>query len=256
MFAICPLSIVPVRKEPSDRSELVTQLLFGEWVEILETQGNWQRVRILQDDYDGWLDNKQLTPVEESEALTLIGAPFFYTLETSHPITCPDGSHLHVVLGSHLPFWREHQFQLLDKTLLFAGQVTSPGKAQALEIRSLALRYLNTPYLWGGKTPFGIDCSGFTQMVFRVNGISLPRDAWQQANTGLSIDWEEGCQEGDLAFFQNAEGKVVHVGIVLANQEIIHASGQVRIDTLTKEGITHRQKGNRTHTLHSIKRFV
>mgnify|MGYP003978580471 FL=1 len=122
-----------------------------------------------------------------------------------------------------------------------------------IKITENAMMYLNSPYLWGGRTPFGIDCSGFTQMVYRLQGIDLPRDAYQQAEVGTTLSFVEESEAGDLAFFDNAEGKVIHVGIILDNNHIIHASGKVRIDRIDQQGIFNKEEGKHTHKLRLIK---
>jgi gamma-D-glutamyl-L-lysine dipeptidyl-peptidase len=115
---------------------------------------------------------------------------------------------------------------------------------------------LNSPYLWGGKTPFGIDCSGFTQMAYKLAGIKLRRDAWQQAEQGHTINLLEETEPGDLAFFDNDEGNIVHVGIILRDHKIIHAAGKVRIDSIDHYGINNKELKKYTHKLRLIKRMV
>lgn len=255
MYAICHLSIVPVRKEPADRSELVTQLLFGDLLEIISEAGNWRNIRIMNDGYEGWVDWKQIRLLSDEQALIINSCPVILSDDIVHSSTLPNESYVNIVLGSQLPLLSDSQFELGGQTYLFAGKTIRPNRPSAISVRNQAMKYLNTPYLWGGKSPFGIDCSGFTQMVYRLNGISLPRDTWQQAATGQPVAWEDGLQEGDLAFFSNAEGKVIHVGIILTGLQIIHASGMVRIDSLIQSGIQHGESRQQTHSLHSIRRF-
>ena len=116
--------------------------------------------------------------------------------------------------------------------------------------------YLNSPYLWGGRSPFGIDCSGFTQMVFKLNGIKLPRDAYEQAEIGKTLNFIEETQKGDLAFFDNEEGKIIHTGIIIDKNKIIHSSGKVRIDNLDHYGIFNAETGKYSHNLRLIKKVV
>ena len=130
---------------------------------------------------------------------------------------------------------------------------TTTGFTTKEKLVGNALIYLNTPYLWGGRSPFGIDCSGFTQVVYRLQGISLPRDAYQQAEIGTTLSFIEESEPGDLAFFDNNEGKIIHVGIILENNHIIHASGKVRIDRIDQQGIFNKEKGQHTHKLRLIK---
>ncbi|MFM9053187.1 MAG: C40 family peptidase, partial [Bacteroidota bacterium] len=137
----------------------------------------------------------------------------------------------------------------------FKGNKVLPGRPVPDTIKSIAFGYLGAPYQWGGKSPFGIDCSGFTQMVFRINGIALPRDAWQQAETGVLLEKNDEVRTGDLAFFKNSDGKIVHVGIVLQQRQIIHASGEVRVDSLDQEGIFNNSTGKYSHRLDSLRRY-
>ena len=129
-------------------------------------------------------------------------------------------------------------------------------KTQRPKLIEDAYMYLNAPYLWGGKGPFGIDCSGFVQVVFRLNGILLPRDAYQQADIGDTLSFVEEGQAGDLAFFDNENGKITHVGILNDAQHIIHASGKVRIDRIDHQGIFHEENGTYTHRLRLLKRII
>ncbi|MFM2208213.1 MAG: hypothetical protein RL213_2188 [Bacteroidota bacterium] len=255
MVAICPLSVVPVRKEPSDRSELVTQLLFGDLVEITAQEGNWRQVLILEDRYTGWVDVKQLLALSDEEALLVNSVPSRLSAETVHEVRMEDGSSMHILLGSQVSAFHDRPLPLGDRSIPFEGETVTPSRPTPEGIVTCALKYLNAPYLWGGKSPFGIDCSGLTQMVFRMNGISLPRDAWQQAEKGAPVSWGDGLNTGDLAFFENQDKKVVHVGIVISGHRIIHASGQVRIDTLDEEGIVRSGDGVRTHKLCWVRRF-
>jgi cell wall-associated NlpC family hydrolase len=255
MYAICHLSVVPVRKEPSDRSEMTTQLLLGDLVEILQEEGNWRLVRILTDGYTGWVDLKQLVPANDAEALQANDSPAYYCSSLVANALQENGMVQPVLLGSFLPNFKNGEFRIGSSKARFTGSVLQPEKPTKEGIERTAMSYLNAPYLWGGKSPFGIDCSGFTQMVFRLNGLSLPRDAWQQAETGVVVEPDEPANSGDLAFFENPEKRVVHVGIVLEDRKIIHASGQVRIDRLDEQGIIRTIDHVRTHRLCCVKRF-
>lgn len=212
MKAYCFLSAVPMRSQPSDRAEMVNQLLQGDTFDILESQPQWSYIRCHYDGYEGWVDNKQWQPFDPS----------------------------------------------LDGTAHTLPAAASPATVAEQQ-------YLGAPYLWGGRTQMGIDCSGLTQVCFKACGVRLLRDASQQATQGTLVPTLTEARRDDLCFFNNNQGKIIHVGIYLGEGKIIHASGQVRIDTLTAEGIVNdspRGSLNRTpftrqltHTLHSIRRI-
>ncbi|MDC8105565.1 C40 family peptidase [Chryseobacterium sp. B21-037] len=234
---ICIVTVAPVRAENSDKAEIVTEILFGESADILEVNKNWTKIKMHYDGYEGWVDTKQIKPVSDEELekrkVTLITEDFSSVLMN-------DG-----------------------KTLLSMGsEVEFPAVAsrRSHDIReSIALtakEFLNVPYLWGGKSFFAVDCSGFTQLVYKVHDIKLPRDTYQQAEMGEPLTFVEESQPGDLAFFENTEGKIIHVGIMLENQKIIHASGKVRIDTLDSSGIFNKELNSHTHKLRVIKKVL
>lgn len=247
-YGLCHLSIVPVRKETSDMSELVTQLLYGDIFKITEQRKNWCKVCIEFDQYEGWIDCKQFVEITSGQ---------FHLIAESTPKIVTDlveyitdsNNHLQAItLGSVI-----NGLDVLEHH--YEGNFTE-GILKKEEIVKTALLYLNSPYLWGGKTPFGIDCSGFTQMVYKINGYKLQRDATQQAAQGDTLSFIEECEPGDLAFFDNQEGKITHVGIVLQNHNIIHAHGCVRIDHLDHTGIFNSQLQKHTHKLRVLKKIV
>ncbi|MFK7899582.1 MAG: NlpC/P60 family protein [Cyclobacteriaceae bacterium] len=224
------LSVIPVRSTPSDRAELTTQLLFGETYTILEEQEKWIKIACDFDSYEGWIDQKQLQ---------LINSKNKHQNYTVSALAKTDNTILSI--GSVIP--EESPSPIIE------GLVSSKKQ----NIIDTAKKYLNTPYLWGGKSIFGVDCSGFTQQVFKLAHINLPRDAYQQAELGTTIDFNDSSSS-DLAFF-STNNKITHVGILLDNNQIIHASGSVRIDTITKKGIVHADSKKLTHTLTTIKRI-
>lgn len=234
---ICVVTVAPVRAESSDRAEIVTEILFGESADILEVQKNWTKIKMHYDGYEGWMDTKQIKPVTEefltNRKVTLITEDFSSVITN-------DGKTL-LSIGSEVDF----------------PAVASRRSHDVRESIALtAKEFLNVPYLWGGKSFFAVDCSGFTQLVYKVHDIKLPRDAYQQAEKGRALDFVEESQPGDLAFFDNSEGKIIHVGIMLDNQRIIHASGKVRIDTLDSTGIFNKELNKHTHKLRVIKSIV
>lgn len=234
---ICIVTVAPVRAENSDKAEIVTEILFGESADILEVNKNWTKIKMHYDGYEGWVDTKQIRPVTDEELanrkVTLITEDFSSVLMN-------DGKTL-LSMGSEVEF----------------PAVASRRSHDTRESIALtAKEFLNVPYLWGGKSFFAVDCSGFTQLVYKVHHVKLPRDASQQAEVGETLSFVEESQPGDLAFFENADGKIIHVGIMLDNQRIIHASGKVRIDTLDSTGIFNKELNQHTHKLRVIKSII
>ena len=255
-YGICPLSVVPLRNAASDKSEMVSQVLFGEMVELVEKKGAWTKVRCTWDNYFGWMDSKQIKPIS--------GADFYRyqdhyacSLELLQPAV-GNGFYLPIPIGSTLPNFDGLNFNLNGSSFTFSGQAIAPGdfELNAEMILKIARRYLYAPYLWGGRSPMGIDCSGFTQMVFKLAGVKLPRDARQQVQEGHLVDFIEEATPGDLAFFENKSGKITHTGIIMPSQMIIHASGQVRIDKIDHFGIFNVEQKKYSHKLRVIKRFL
>jgi uncharacterized protein YgiM (DUF1202 family) len=253
MFGICNLAIVPVRAEPSDRSEIVTQLLFGEHIEILERQNQWARIKIQFDDYQGWVDSKQYQVISEANYKQLSNEAIILNADLIDYISAPENLLLPIPLGASLSFLNNSEIN--TSNFEFEGTKTSGIKPKSALINT-AFMYLNAPYLWGGKTPFGIDCSGFTQMVYKLNGYKIHRDASQQALEGEPLSFIEESEAGDLAFFDNEEGNIIHVGIIMDNNYIIHASGKVRIDRLDHLGIYNAELNKHTHNLRVIKKII
>ena len=253
MFGICNLAIVPVRSEPSDRSEIVTQLLFGEHLKILERQNQWARIKIQFDDYEGWVDSKQYQVISEANYNQLSKEAIILNADLIDYITSSDNLLLPIPLGASLSFLNNNEIN--TSNFDFEGTKTSGIKPKSALINT-AFMYLNAPYLWGGKTPFGIDCSGFTQMVYKLNGYKIHRDASQQALEGEPLSFIEESEAGDLAFFDNEEGNIIHVGIIMDNNYIIHASGKVRIDRLDHLGIYNPELNKHTHKLRVIKKII
>ncbi len=248
-YAYCKVSISPVRAENKDQAEIVTQLLFGEVFQIETIEGSWCKIVTYYDNYPGWIDVKHFKPLTVKEFGRWMDG---VTNESSiyRNLFTPWGKQ-RIVKGSFIPFADHQPFKIGSDEFQLEERV---DEKSAETIYELAREYLNTPYLWGGKTPFGIDCSGLTQSVFRFFGINLPRDASQQVENGLEIDFTDH-QSGDVAFFHNKNGKITHVGILNGEGQIIHASGCVRIDSITSQGIMNDETNELTHQLNCIKRF-
>ncbi len=260
-YGISELSIIPVRKKPAEKSEMLTQILFGEHFELLEETENWTKVKLAYDQYEGWVDAKMISRIESD---------LFASLNEQLPAVANDTFNLVlqeknyanqlIVPGSSFPFCntQEKSFRIGEKKYFYQGKVAESNSLENLRdsIVESALQYFNAPYLWGGRTPYGIDCSGFTQIVYKLNSIKIPRDASQQAQQGDSLTFLEESLPGDLAFFDDKDGRITHVGIIWDRQKIIHASGKVRIDNVDHEGIFNVDTKRYTHTLRLIKRIV
>lgn len=249
--AICTVPIAPVRSEAAHRSEMTNQLHFGELLEVLEEKEEWLRVRSTFDGYEGWVTVHlvSMLPAQLPQAS-------YYTTDLLSTARFREQD-IHVPAGTMLTGFDPATGKLWHPDYSFHGAFRhAQDGPDFLLLKKQASRWLNAPYLWGGKTVLGVDCSGFVQTLFKPHGIRLLRDAYQQAEQGVAVDRVADTTPGDLAFFQNEKGRVTHVGMVYGTGQIIHAAGKVRIDTLTDEGILVEETGRRTHNLHSLRRIL
>lgn len=257
-FGIINQSLVPVRKQPGDTSEMTNQLIFGELILVKSKLNDWLLIESIHDHYEGWVDEKQIKPLSKVEFDHLSEVDQAFT-QSIMSMAHADRNHqpLYLTMGSRLFQYKEHLFNNLEGNYFFSGKTfNKPNHPQGKQMVDTALEYLHAPYLWGGRSVWGIDCSGLVQMAFLLNGINLPRDAADQSLQGNLIDFIHETKPGDLAFFDNQEEKIIHVGIVLSDNQIIHASGKVRIDTLDHQGIYNSDLKKYTHKLRLIKRLV
>lgn len=257
MFTIVSIPLIPLRVEASERSEMVTQLLFGQQIEILEKAENWYWVRNLADNYEGWIAAKTINPRHFTE--TPLNTSKFKAAKTPMVVCFKTSSVEKIILpgGSMLPPTVREQFELAGEIYQIAqiDPVYTKNNNGQLAVE-LAQQYTNAPYLWGGKSLFGIDCSGLVQVVYSMLGIFLPRDASQQVEQGEVVDFLSEVQPGDLAFFANEEGNISHVGILINSHKIIHASGSVKKEIIDSQGIISSQTGEYSHNLRVIKRVL
>ena len=236
-FGICNLAVIPLRKEGNHTSEMVSQLLYNELYKVLDEKPGWDLIQSEEDQYEGWIQGIQHHEISETTFQELSHKTRFVV---DRPVL-------------------EHQGrQLSIGTLLYepvSGTMTIPEGFSPTLMLDFAQKMLGAPYLWGGRSVFGIDCSGFVQLCAHAAGKQLPRDASQQIQEGELVYFLPEIQPGDLAFFGNEEGKIVHVGMMLDTERIIHASGQVRIDYLDQTGIFNKERNEHTHRLQVIKRI-
>ena len=250
-FATLIVPAAPVRRKPRHNAEMTSQLLFGERVIVLKTKSDkWAKVRSLHDHYEGWISSFLLTPITEKDASLLdpiVATDLLNTIIISEKA-------MHIPAGSSLPGFNGSGGQLGSLTYTYNGHFADRFAAPATGDRLLekAMEWLNVPYLWGGRTPLGADCSGFVQVNAKITGIDLPRDTWQQAQAGNQVKKLKDASPGDLVFFDDND-TIVHVGILVNDQEVLHEYGKVRIDPIDKKGIINADTGKRTHSLRLIR---
>jgi len=261
MTFLTTVSVAPLRATASHRAEMVSQLLFGELCDWIATDGDFVQVKCRYDGYEGWVQQTQLAAIEtglfdRSMVCTkLVPAGVWVN---GRPTSLSPGCECYFKGTSRNEINRQ---ELLAGAYQIAYSADLPLTEQLhvvqnnFEMVEHARAMLGTPYLWGGKSIWGIDCSGLVQTAFKMAGMFLPRDAWQQAEGGDLVSFLQEAKQGDLAFFDNPEGRITHVGILLNEHEILHASGVVRIDRIDNFGIMNIETGVRTHTLRIIKRF-
>lgn len=261
MYGISNLSSIPVRTAPAEKSEMCTQILIGEHYEIIEETNKWCKIKLNHDEYEGWIDSKMVTPLSSNEFnylsnnLQAVSSNIFNIVQQVN--------HYHnflIVAGSTLPHFNKKNstFKIADTLYRLEGNaVIQSGKNDVRsQIINAALTYFNSPYQWGGRTPLGIDCSGLTQIIYKIAGIKIPRDAGEQVHLGEHFSFVEEALPGDLAFFDNEEGQIVHVGVIWEKNKIIHSSGKVRIDNIDHAGIYNTETKRYTHQLRIMKRII
>lgn len=257
IYHVCRVAVAPLRKEPSDRSEITSQLLFGDRVTLLEKTDKWCLVITLHDNYEGWMDYKQLQKITEVQFADEKNYQYLTPTQLDNTLIAPNGTKYYLTPGSTLPYFEDGFCLIGDQKFEVTSKPITPSKADfKLYVEQNAKFFENTSYLWGGRTIFGIDCSGFVQTVYKLNGIHINRDASQQAEQGETVDFLASAELGDLAFFDNEDGKITHVGLMLSNNQIIHSAGMVRIDPIDDQGIYNAELARYTHKLRIIKRFV
>lgn len=246
---ICKVTVAPVRAADSDRSEIVTQLLFGDFVEVLSVDKPWAHIRHEMDGYEGYMDFKQLAYISPEDYLEGSEAKHPVVGNSPWSVLGPDGL-TEVLAGSQLPFLDDDSIRLGSNKY----SIENRGRNSHFGPVETALMFLNVPYLWGGRSTYGIDCSGYTQTVARIHGITVPRNASKQVHFGQEVSFEDR-QVGDVPFFINQNGVVHHVGVLNSRDTVLHASGWIREDRFDKKGIYRDEFEEYTHSFHSIRRW-
>ena len=261
-FGITHLSQISMREEPAHKAQLVSQLLFGDAYQVEEILHDWLKIKTLDCGYEGYIEKRLWNEMHEEDAAEypslnkyIVTDYLIFIKEFETNITFP------VFIGSSFPYPQDNMLILGNAIFVveLPKESISPKHPTLSDQQSALLRfasgYLRAPYLWGGRTPAGIDCSALVQLAFKSVNILLPRDASQQVNYGEQIDFSTEWQVGDVAFFDNEEGKITHVGIICGKDKILHASGYVRIDMLDTTGIYNKELEQYTHKLRIVKRF-
>lgn len=248
-YGICHLSIVPLRASASHESEMVSQLLYGEHFKILEDRLHWSRIRNSFDGFEAWVDKKQYKKIEEADYNSLQENELQLSSDLIEYITDENGLLMPVALGSVLNFAGKLGH-------IFEGEIVKPVASKKENLINTAILYLNSPHIWGGKSPFGIDNSGFTQTVYKLNGYKIKRNASEQARQGEPLSFIEESEPGDLAFFDDNDGVINHVGIMMKDNYIIHVDGKVRVDRIDHSGIFNSELRRHTHKLRVIKKII
>jgi hypothetical protein len=253
---VCRVAVIPIRKEPKEQSEMISQLLFGEYFDITGIIEKWLKINTHFDHFTGWIDRKLFKEANLEKGMGTLIQPALYSRIAE--IEMPDGSTQLIPAGSSLPGYDETNSELMIGNQKFrisplCGDILPPASQKVYET---ARQFINTPYLWGGRSVFGFDCSGFIQTVYKIHGIPLKRETQQQVLSGQLVSALKDAIPGDLAFFCNDEGRVNHVGMVLTDSQIIHCSGWVRVDRLDEKGIFNRENGVYSHLLKEVRRIT
>lgn len=249
---ICGNVFVPLRSGPSHRAEMLSQVLFGEKYEIIDTIGHWLKVKTCFDDFTGWIDGDHIQHYQA------VGESCGHVLNKALACRKSDGSALILEPGCEIysPDFEEKTFTAGNELFHAGKEFNNSFIATSDSLADTALKFINSPYIWGGRIPSGIDCSGLTQLVYKIHGEAIPRNSYQQAEKGREITFIDESVPGDLVFFDDEKGKITHVGMIFSRGLVIHGSGRVRIDAIDHQGIFKQETGKYSHHLRVIRRLL
>jgi cell wall-associated NlpC family hydrolase len=249
---ICENVFVPLRSGPSHKTEMLSQILFGEKYSVIDKAGSWIKIETLFDKYQGWIDSDHL------QYSLAEGASYGHVLNRSLLCYKSDKTKLVLEPGCEIfdPDFEDKVFYVGKHNYTTGREFSNSFISTNDSLADIAMKFINCPYIWGGRIPSGIDCSGLTQLVYKIHGISLPRESWQQAERGKAVDFIDQAEIGDLVFFDNDRGKISHVGMILSRGLVIHAFGRVRIDSIDHQGIFNADIKSYSHKLRTIRRIV
>jgi gamma-D-glutamyl-L-lysine dipeptidyl-peptidase len=249
---ICENVFVPLRSAPSHKSEMLSQILFGEKFIIVDKSGKWLKIETLFDRYMGWID------IDHQQHTLSDTASVPFVLNRTLPCFKNDKTKMVLEAGCEVydPDFNDKKFVIGKNVYHTCSEFNDSFVSQSFSPGDTAMKFINSPYIWGGRIPSGIDCSGFTQLVYKINGIAIPRDCWQQAEKGKTVTFIDESAPGDLVFFDDERGKISHVGMILSKGLVIHASGRVRIDTIDHQGIYKPEIEGYSHKLRTIRRII
>ncbi|HUX97790.1 MAG TPA: C40 family peptidase [Bacteroidales bacterium] len=249
---VCENVFVPLRSGPTHKSEMMSQILFGEKYRVTDTAGNWMKIETLFDKYTGWIDLHHLQHSEDNSGTN------GEVLNRSLLCFRTDKTKMVLEAGCEIfnPDFKEGKFSVGTNTYTTIKDFNSSYISANESLADTAIRFINSPYIWGGRVPSGLDCSGFTQLIYKIHGITIARDSMKQAEDGRVVDFITETEPGDLVFFDNERGRISHVGMILSQGLIVHASGRVRIDSIDHQGIFKKEINGYSHKLRTIRRII
>jgi hypothetical protein len=249
---ICENVFVPLRSGPSHKTEMLSQILFGEKYTVVEKSGTWIKIEIASDKYSGWIDMDHIQHIADEENSS--------GKVLNRSLLCYKNDKTKLVLEAgcevYSPDFEKKTFNIGENIYSTGSEFSDSCISTKDSLTDTAMKFINSPYIWGGRVPSGIDCSGFTKLVYKIHGITIQHDSRMQAEAGKNIDFIDEANPGDLVFFDNERGRITHVGMILSKGLVIHASGRVRIDSIDHQGIFKPEIGGYSHKLRTIRRIM